>query len=393
MLQKNMVMSMQHLAFPRWVPDLTACRKSNYKLILPRDQPPRVAIFVAFHIRHDMNWAANRRFESASMKFKQILTLRHLRLILTLGRELSISRSAEVLHTSQSAISRGLTEIEALLGAELFKRTTRRFEPTALGQNLIWHAEQVMSQLDRAEADFNAMSRGDGSIINIGVMGGVSPRLLVEASRQARLKAPDLRFRLLSNFAEGLIPDLVRGRCDLILTHFDIRHFGNEDLAVDVLYQEKVAVMAALDHPLSRRKRLKWIDLAEEQWALIPIETSTRRTVEQNLLLSAGKHNPVIIETMELHYVIEFVRSCGMLTALPSHLANWFEQELGAVKCLPLSDNVAPWAVCVARLKSRQLTLLESLFIESIKAAAAAELPDPLAVRPARRMIPSEPSR
>jgi DNA-binding transcriptional LysR family regulator len=324
------------------------------------------------------------------MKFKQILTLRHLRLILTLGRELSISRSAEVLHTSQSAVSRGLTEIEMLLGAELFKRTTRRFEPTPLGQNLIWHAEQVMSQLDRAEADFNALSRGGGSVINIGVMGGVSPKLLAEAGRLARLKAPDLRLRLLSNFAEGLIPDLVRGRCDIILTHFDVRHFGNEDLVVEVLYQETVEVMAAVDHPLTRRKRLKWLDLAEEQWALIPVETSTRRIVEQNLLLNAGKRNPVIVETMELHYVIEFVRSSGMLTALPSYLAKWFEQELGAVKCLPMADSVAPWAVCAARLKSRQPTGLELLFTEALKTAAAAYSEDVVATQQSRRKAASK---
>lgn len=68
------------------------------------------------------------------VKFKQSLTIRHLRLIEALGRDLSVSRCAETLHTSQSAISRGLGEIEELLGVRLFERTTRHFSPTPLGQ-------------------------------------------------------------------------------------------------------------------------------------------------------------------------------------------------------------------------------------------------------------------
>ncbi|WP_445819582.1 LysR family transcriptional regulator [Bradyrhizobium sp. ISRA442] len=93
-------------------------------------------------------------------KFRQRLTIRHLRLIEGVGRELSMSRCAQVLHTSQSAISCGLSEIEDLLGARLFDRTTRRIVPTSLGQILIWHSDQILGQLARAEADFDALSRG-----------------------------------------------------------------------------------------------------------------------------------------------------------------------------------------------------------------------------------------
>src|SRR5579875_990994 len=88
--------------------------------------------------------SGHRRRSDWAMKFKQSLTLRHLRLIEALGRELSLSRCAEALYTSQSAVSRGLAEIEAMLDAQLFERTTRKCSPTALGQNLIWHAEQIL---------------------------------------------------------------------------------------------------------------------------------------------------------------------------------------------------------------------------------------------------------
>lgn len=307
------------------------------------------------------------------MKFKQQLTIRHLRLIETLGRELSISRCADALHTSQSTISRSLSDIEAMLGARLFERTTRRVTPTPLGQNLIWHAEQMLSQLDRAEADFHALSRGVGGTLDIGIMGGFCPERLVEAIRLANQQAPRLTIRLRSNFAEGLVADLVGSRCDLIITHFEIRQFGCDDLVVDVLYQEHVDVLAAPGHPLLQRRKLRWRDLVNEPWVLIPVETSTRRMVERNLLMNADSRIPVIVEALELHYVISLVRGAGMLTALPMHLARWLDQELGLVRRLRVVDGDAPWAVCAAHLRSRKLSAAAILFLNCLKTVCAGD--------------------
>lgn len=305
------------------------------------------------------------------MKFKQKLTVRHLRLLETLGRELSISRSAQALHTSQSAMSRGLSEIEELIGAVLFERTTRRIAPTPLGRTLIWHAEQILGQFDRAEADFDALSRGIGGTLNVGMMGAFSPKLLVEAINLAAEQAPRLTIRLRSNFAESLISDLTSGKCDIIVTHFDVREFSNEGLTVDVLYHEQVVVVAAPGHPLTRRRSIEWADLAHERWALMPIETSTRRAVERNLLMHSQIRNPVFVEALELHYLVSLVRDAGMITALPTGLAQWLEQEAKLIQCLELADEVSPWAVCVAHLRSRKLGAAESIFINCLKMVTA----------------------
>lgn len=229
----------------------------------------------------------------------------------------------------------------------------------------------MLNQLDRAEADFEALSRGVGSLLDVGIMGGFSPQLLVQAIHLANEQAPEMTIRLRSNFAEGLIPDLLRGRCDLIVTHFDIRQFGNAELNVDVLYQERVDVLSARGHPLTRRKRLEWRDLANERWVLVPMESSTRRIIERNLLTHSENRKLAIVEAMELHYIIALVRDEGMLTALPTRLARWLDRELGLVKCLPVPDELSPWAVCVARLRSKKRSAAEVLFTNCLKSVCA----------------------
>jgi DNA-binding transcriptional LysR family regulator len=294
-----------------------------------------------------------------------------LRLVETLGRLLSVTQCAEALHTSQSAVSRGLAEIEELLGQRLFERTTRSITPTAFGQNLIWHAGQILSQLDRAEADFDALGKGIGSSIAIGVQGGCSPLLIGRAVSLMQQHASKVAVHIGSNFSDGLMPELINGRYNLIVTHFDVREFSNNDLAIDILYQETVSVLAAPGHPLVRRKKIGWPELAEERWVMTPALTSTRRIVDRNLLVHARANSPIIAETMHVQYLMELVRSDGMLTALPSYLGKWFEHELGLVRALDVKDAGASWSVCAARVRSRRLSPSETLFLNCLKSASA----------------------
>ncbi|MBX9846214.1 MAG: LysR family transcriptional regulator [Xanthobacteraceae bacterium] len=301
-----------------------------------------------------------------AINFRQVLTIRHLRLVSTLGRELNMSRCAKILHTSQSAISRGVGEIEDLVGVRLFDRTTRRVRPTSFGKVLIWHAEQIVGQLGRAEAEFRALNEGHIGL-DVGVMGGFSPARIVQAIRLATAREPALRIRLHSNFADGLIPDLINGRFNLALTHLDTRDFGNEELTARPLYEDEIGVLAAPGHPLVRRERVSWSDLASERWVLTPVETSTRRIVERNLLAHPAASRRVIVETMETHYVISLVRDGEMLTALPMSVARYFADDLGVARLLPLIDGSSTWTAYVAHRKSRHLSAAEELFIRCLK--------------------------
>jgi hypothetical protein len=66
-----------------------------------------------------------------------------------------------------------------------------------------------------------------------------------------------------------------------------------------------------------------------------------------------------------------------MLTALPGAFARWLERETNLVRCLPVIDESSPWAVCVARLRSRKVGVAETLFINCLKAVSGREATEP----------------
>lgn len=64
------------------------------------------------------------------------LDVRHLRLLSALGKTGAVTRAGALLHLSQSAVSRQLTDLEERLGVTLFERRRRGLLATAGGARL-----------------------------------------------------------------------------------------------------------------------------------------------------------------------------------------------------------------------------------------------------------------
>src|SRR5262245_66390627 len=80
------------------------------------------------------------------------LDIRHLKLIVAVTEEKSVTRAGEVLHLTQSALSHQLREIEEKLGTPLFLRMNKKMILTQAGERLLHTAQQVLDGMKRAEA-------------------------------------------------------------------------------------------------------------------------------------------------------------------------------------------------------------------------------------------------
>ena len=54
------------------------------------------------------------------------MTLKHLRIFVTVYREMNITKAADLLHMTQPAVSRSIQELENYYGIRLFERINRR---------------------------------------------------------------------------------------------------------------------------------------------------------------------------------------------------------------------------------------------------------------------------
>lgn len=92
--------------------------------------------------------AATRRLDAGP---RLVIEVRHLKLVQAIAREGSVTRAAQWLNLTQSALSHQLLNLERDLGANLFDRVGKRMAPTAAGARLVTTAETVLATLAEAE--------------------------------------------------------------------------------------------------------------------------------------------------------------------------------------------------------------------------------------------------
>ena len=84
------------------------------------------------------------------------MEIRVLRYFLTVVREESITRSAQVLHITQPTLSRQLSQLEEQMGVKLFIRGTRKISLTNEGVLLRRRAEEILELVDKTEREGRA---------------------------------------------------------------------------------------------------------------------------------------------------------------------------------------------------------------------------------------------
>jgi DNA-binding transcriptional LysR family regulator len=99
------------------------------------------------------------------------------------------------------------------------------------------------------------------------------PRLLPAVGR----RHPGVRAALLEGNTTTLQLQLESGRLDMSLTTLPL---AVADLETEPLFEEDLLLIAPSDHPLSRRERIAFADLADVELLLTPPTTSIRRELD-----------------------------------------------------------------------------------------------------------------
>ena len=86
------------------------------------------------------------------------LTLRELRILMTVAKVGGMGKAAAHLALSQPAISKAIAEMEYTLGVSLLDRTPRGVEPTLYGQVLIKWSGAVFDDLSQGVREIESLA-------------------------------------------------------------------------------------------------------------------------------------------------------------------------------------------------------------------------------------------
>ena len=96
------------------------------------------------------------------------LDIKVLRMLVAIDRHGSLTRAAQSLGITQSALSHHIKETERRAAVDIFHRVGKRLHLTAIGEELLQAAKSIVGEVDRIEGDLALFREGLGPVVRLG---------------------------------------------------------------------------------------------------------------------------------------------------------------------------------------------------------------------------------
>lgn len=188
------------------------------------------------------------------------MELREIEIFLTLAEELHFGRTAERLHVTPARVSQAIKKQERSIGAELFKRTSRKVELTPIGTQLRDGLAGGYRQIQEALAAAATAGQGITGELHVGYGSAWCGILVLAAADRFRARHPHCVIDIQDSQLGDAIEPLRRGSRDLLLIELPI---DEPDIVNGpVLFSEPRALAVPANHPFAERETVSLEDLA-----------------------------------------------------------------------------------------------------------------------------------
>ncbi|AXC48454.1 LysR family transcriptional regulator [Paracoccus suum] len=297
------------------------------------------------------------------------MTIEQLRIFLEVARLSHVTRAAEVLGLTQSAVSAAIMALEARHGVALFHRVGRRIEITPAGTVLIDHARQILRQMAEAEAALNDSSGRIAGPLRVQASQTVASYFLPPVLVAYRSRYPDV----LLGFADGNTASVAQavadGEADLgVVEGLVLR----PEIEVTPLISDRLAVLVGPRHPWADGRRLRKPDLQAASWVLREAGSGTRAAFDA-ALAAEGIDSAQLAVTLELpsnEACIAAVETGHAATAISERAAAAY---LAQGLIIAAGHDFAPRWFTLLRHKDRAPGPTARAFMEMVRAYADGE--------------------
>lgn len=307
------------------------------------------------------------------------VTIRQLRAFLAVAQDASITRAAQRLHLTPSALSMLISTLEGELAIRLFERTTRRIVLTDAGLELLPSIQTVFDNLDTAFDGLRRLSHRRSGRFAVATSPLLSATLLPGLLASFRVKYPDIRVDLLDLAVDEIAQAVRSGQAD-----FGVRTEGTDmqDLVSTTLYQDKLMLACLGTHPLAQQREVRWSELIDEDLVLLRHGSGLRTLVERGFA-EVGEAARPAFEVSHVTTAVGLVEAGLAISILPSYALT--RTRSVSVVAVPLVAPVMQRNIVAITDSQRQLSAPCEAFLAHFQSEMGTSLVVTAVVRKASR--------
>ncbi|CDZ50822.1 LysR substrate-binding domain-containing protein [Neorhizobium galegae] len=239
------------------------------------------------------------------------MTLDQLRIFLEVAAREHVTRAAEALNLTQSAVSAAISALEARHAVILFNRVGRRIELTEAGKLFVPEARAVLERAQTAEHVLADLGGSASGILRIHASQTVASYWLPARLVSYHERFPRVDLRLTVGNTQSAAEAVLTGAAELAVVEGEVFLAGLKRRKVA---EDRLVLVVGSRHPWADGRKIRSSDLLETNWIMREQGSGTRSAFEAQLF-NLG------IEPQSLSVVLEMPSNEAAMAAVEAGLS------------------------------------------------------------------------
>ena len=216
------------------------------------------------------------------------MTLRHMKIFISVCKEKSITIAAKKLYISQPAVSNAIKELESYYGTPLFDRISKKIYLTETGKTVYDYALHINSLFEELET--SVRSSYTTSQLKIGSSITIGTHLMPDFIKKFSARFPNIQAFVTIDSSDVIEQLVLENELDFALIEGMIH---SENIISTDFIKDELIVICDINNPLLKSKSVSIDELSHQHFLMREKNSGTRELAESILSLHNIFLNPL----------------------------------------------------------------------------------------------------
>ncbi|MGO9014276.1 MAG: selenium metabolism-associated LysR family transcriptional regulator [Dissulfurispiraceae bacterium] len=260
-----------------------------------------------------------------------------LKVFCTVAETKSFSKTSQIIHLTQPAVSLQIQALEEQYETKLFDRSSSSINLTSAGEVLYSYSKNILAQYAELEKEIGKITGLIKGSITIGASTTIGNYILPSIVFNFKKAHPKIKMSILIRNTNRVLDLLTSGVVDFGLVEGETTR---SKIKVETLLTDELVFIVPAMHPLAKKKSISILELMKEPFIIREEGSGTRHIIEKYL----ASHG---IKISDLHIVLvlggtESIKDAverGMGISIVSRWAARKEVQFGTLKYVTAKED------------------------------------------------------
>jgi LysR family transcriptional regulator, transcriptional activator of the cysJI operon len=260
-----------------------------------------------------------------------------LRVFCTVAETRSFSKTSEIIHLTQPAVSLQIQALEEKYETKLFDRSSSTVSLTPAGEILYKYAKEILVLYASAEKTIGKQTGIVKGSITIGAGSNIGNYILPSVITEFKKMHPKIKLYLIVANTKRVVELLNAGNIDLGIVEGEVL---KQKMVIRKLLADELLLIVPPDHPWAKRKDVAIAELLKEPFIFREAGSATRQMIEKFLgRHGITPHDMKITTILGSTEAIKDAVESGLGISIISRWAARKESRYGTLQLLNIKDE------------------------------------------------------